>query len=159
MCDHGGTEVLNLSQNNLSLVPEFPFSLVISKMREVYKSNHITSKAKSITVWVITAFHCNQSPPPNPGEPHQCPPKPWSSSFTNDTSGRCVKPIHPQNQWKRPFFSARYSFLKQFCHPVLITSSLKSSANVLAKAVNSMVEVDISKCSLTIYQVLSFMTF
>ena len=30
----------------------------------------------------------------------------------------------------------------------------KSSANVLAKAVNSMLEVELSKCSLTIYQVL-----
>ena len=46
MCDHGGTEVLNLSQNNLSLVPEFPFSLVISKMREVYQiTSHQRRKA------------------------------------------------------------------------------------------------------------------
>ena len=41
MCEHGGTKVFNIGQNNLALVPEFPFSLVISKMREV---NLITSK-------------------------------------------------------------------------------------------------------------------
>ena len=35
MCDHGGTDVLNLSQNNLAPAPESPFALVISKMREV----------------------------------------------------------------------------------------------------------------------------
>ena len=35
MSESGGTELLNLSQNNLSLVPELPLSSVLSKMKEV----------------------------------------------------------------------------------------------------------------------------
>ena len=35
MSESGGTELLNLSQSNLSLVPELPLSSVLSKMREV----------------------------------------------------------------------------------------------------------------------------
>ena len=35
MSESGGTEMLNLSQNNLSLVPELPLSSVLSKMKEV----------------------------------------------------------------------------------------------------------------------------
>ena len=70
MCDHGGTEVLNLSQNNLALVPEFPFSLVISKMREVYQ---ITPQKTTniIIVLVGFSFHHHHNLNQYPGEPDQ----------------------------------------------------------------------------------------
>ena len=103
MCEHSGTgtEVFNLGQNNLSLVPEFPFSLVISKMREVSHEKHVLITLSNtiviinvfvviIMIAIIAIIYI--------GEPDQCSPKPWPSKITVDPSGRRNNPVHPQNQ-------------------------------------------------------------
>ena len=111
MCEHGGTEVFNLGQNNLALVPEFPFSLVISKMREVnliksmFSSICLATSLSSMFLLVIIIISIRAIF--SEGEPDQCPHKPWTSKITVDSSGRCVNSVHPQNQWEWPLFSAR----------------------------------------------------
>ena len=84
-----------------------------------------------------------------PGEPDKCPPESWSGSVTFGASSRWFKPLKPENKRKWPFFSSRY----HCCTFFVVSETMLASANVLAKAVNSIQEVELTKCSLTIYQV------